>query len=84
MLSFTCKIIDGYIGNHIKEISNTSLLISLSHCYKEYASMEIYDIFQKEKACKIFSFENTTGSEYQLFELMLECSIHLIITQCIS
>ncbi len=36
-------------STHVKEISNTGLLISLNHNYDECAVLEIFDISQRDK-----------------------------------
>ena len=46
---------------HVKEITNTGLLVSLSHAVEASANMQIFDISKKEKARKVFSFEEIEG-----------------------
>ena len=46
---------------HVREIPNTSLLVSLNHHHNKSASMEIFDISFKGQARKIYSFEETFG-----------------------
>jgi hypothetical protein len=57
--------IDGY-WTHVKEISNTGLLVSLNQRYNKCAGLEIFDISQKQQVKKIFSFENVVGGKYYL------------------
>lgn len=48
---------------HLKEIRNTSLLVSLHHCWNTSANLEIFDIVQEGKARKIYSFEEVLGGD---------------------
>lgn len=47
---------------HLKEISNTSLLVSLHHCFHKSTSLEIFDTSQVRK---VYSIEESLGSNYQ-------------------
>lgn len=63
----TTYIYQGYLGwTHVKEISNTGLLVSLHHSYNKAANMEIYAISQKGKTRKIYSFEEVVGGILRL------------------
>lgn len=46
---------------HVKEISNTKLLVSLNHYYANFASMEIFDVSKRDRPEKIYSFEEVSG-----------------------
>ncbi len=54
--------IAGLNWSHVKEIPNTRLLISLNHNYIGSAKMEIFDLLQKQKARKIYSFGEPDGT----------------------
>ncbi len=49
---------------HVKEISNSSLLVSLHYNYLKSANMEIFDISKKGEAKKIYSLGEVSGSNY--------------------
>lgn len=46
---------------HLKEITNTDLLISVSHSYLKSANMEVFDLSRKEQVNKIYSYEEVQG-----------------------
>lgn len=50
----------------MKEILNTSLLVSLHHSTGDSANMEIFDISRKGKARKLYSFEEVVGGNTNL------------------
>lgn len=52
---------------HVKEIPNTKLLVSLHHAYNLGANLEIYDISQKSRPRKIYSFEEVKGGKFRFF-----------------
>ena len=53
----------------MREIPNTRLLISLFHAYNMSANLEIFDISQKEKARRVYSFEEAFGGQISLVTL---------------
>ena len=56
--SYLNYVKDSHNGSpHMKEIPNTSLLVSLHHDAGRSANMEIYDIATKGQVNKIYSFE---------------------------
>lgn len=48
-------------ATHVKEITNTGLLVSLNHAFDVSANMQIFDVSKKEKVQKVFSFEEIEG-----------------------
>ena len=57
----------------MKEISNTSLLVSLHHsCDSGSAKLEIFDLSHKGQARKIYSFEEITGGKVRFYLFQLE------------
>lgn len=46
---------------HVKEVPNSSLLISLHNNCDESANMEIFDISEKGHAKKVYAFEEALG-----------------------
>lgn len=52
--------------SHVKEILNTRLLVSLHHCWNRSANMEIFEVSQKGKARKVYSFEEIKGGNNQI------------------
>lgn len=56
-------ILQGTYGSwtHLKEISNSTLLVSLHHCRLKSANLEIFDTSQKGKVRKVYSNEETIG-----------------------
>lgn len=47
---------------YVKEIPETGLLVSIHHAFSIGANLQIYDISQKGKAQKVYSFEEVRGS----------------------
>ncbi len=53
-----------YSWTHIKDIPSSGLLVSLHHSVMKSANMEIFDISQRGKVKKVYSFEEVLGSKY--------------------
>lgn len=51
-----------YSRTHVKEISNTKLLVSLHHNIIDSANLKPFDISGKGRALEIYSFEEKFGS----------------------
>ena len=58
------RIIIENSSTHVKEIPNTTLLMSLHHNYEESAKLEIFDISRKDQINKIYSFEEVRGGDF--------------------
>lgn len=56
----------------VKEISNARLLVSLHRAPNESVNMEIFDLSRKEKAMKIYCFEEVLGGKHLFSYLILE------------
>ena len=54
----------GNSWTHVKEISNTKLVVSQHHRWNTSAKMEIFDLSKKGRAMKIRSFEEIRGRNY--------------------
>lgn len=48
--------------SHVREIPNSGLLVSLYQYHTHTALLGIYDISQKGKARKVYSYDDTRGS----------------------
>ncbi len=46
---------------HVKEIPDTRLLVSFQHRIGESANLQVFDVSQKGRANKIYSFEEVVG-----------------------
>ena len=42
------------------------MLISLHHCFENYASLEIFDLKDKDRARKVYSFDRVLGGKLKL------------------
>ena len=51
---------------HVKELSNTKLLVSLHHNFNVSANMVIYDISKKKKPNRVYSFEEVFGGKIDI------------------
>ena len=49
----------------MKEIPDTKLLISLHYAFKSASNIALFDLSKKNKARKIYQFEEVTGSKYR-------------------
>ena len=49
---------------HVKEIANTGLLVSVRHSVGESANLEVFDVSQKGRVRKIYSFEEIPGGRF--------------------
>lgn len=47
--------------NHLKEIPNTKLFVSLHRYNLRSAKLKIFDVSTKEKAREMYSFEEVSG-----------------------
>ena len=67
MLFLTINLDPGYGGGwpHVKEIPNTSLLVSLHHNRQTSANMEVLDISKNEEAKKIYSLGEVFGGNLE-------------------
>ena len=54
----------GSSWTHIKEISNTNLIVTLNHNAEKSVSMEVLDTSNKREAKKIYSLEEVSGGEF--------------------
>ncbi len=53
----------GWSWTHVKEISNSKLLVSLQYDQNESVNLELFDISKKGKANKIYSLGEVSGSK---------------------
>ena len=60
----------------LKEIPSTTLLVSLTHSVHASAKMEIFDIPQKEKVRKLYTFEEVLGSIFALLLIAMSDQIY--------
>ena len=49
---------------HVKEISNTGLLVSVGYSVSKSANLEVFDVSRKGQVRKIFSFEEVSGGRF--------------------
>ena len=80
-----------YSSTHVKEISSTKLLISLHQSARKNANIEVFDLANKERVEKIYTFDEVDGCKFttssysnQSFILSI-CSIlilRIIINYC--
>src|SRR5690348_13908601 len=59
--TFEISTVDSW--THVKEISNSKLLISVHHAWKKSASMKLFDISRKEQVREIYFLEEVFGSK---------------------
>ena len=60
-----CKGFCSPSWTQVSEISGTKLLISLNHC-SESANIEVFDLANKGRAEKIYSFDEVIGCKYTI------------------
>ena len=63
---------------HLKEISNTKLLVSIHSDWANAANMEIFDISKKGQANKIYPFEEVSGGKIDLKLLLIFITLIII------
>ena len=56
----------GVSRTHVKGIPNTRFLVSLNHIHERSASFEILDISKQMNSHKIYTFEETHGSNFSI------------------
>lgn len=56
---------------HIKEITNTSLLVSLHHNTDKSANLEIFDIAKQTEVKKIYSLGEVSGGNISFLILVV-------------
>lgn len=59
---FLSPSVYGSSRTHLKELANTSLLVSLHHSCYQSANLEVFDISQKGSPRKVYAFEEVLGS----------------------
>lgn len=57
----TIRLVPYACWSHVKELSNTGFLVSLQHCCDRSANLEVFDVSQKGRSKKIYSFEEVYG-----------------------
>ena len=63
MIEFSCP--------HVKEISNTKLLVSLHHNETMGANLGVFEISKKDRINKIYTFEEVKGGSFIYFKRSL-------------
>ena len=53
-----------YSWTHVKEIPGTRLLVSVHHSFKTRAHLEVFDLSNKTKVKKVYSFEKILGGKF--------------------
>lgn len=48
---------------HVKEVTNTRLLVSVNYQWDQSAHLEVFDVSRKGQVKKLYSFEEISGSK---------------------